>query len=204
MVFVPVPNTVLVEMRFLCDGERVENTLHYRKVAGWDSASMTQLAAELKSVWSSFIQPIVPGAVSLREIVVTKLDTPSDLQVTYATGLPLSGTALSALMPNNVTLCISLRTGYTGRSARGRNYFIGLTKDAVVDNEVIGTVQDTLLAYYDELRDSPSAFGAIQVIVQKFANKAPLSQGFVRDVTSAVIVDATVDSQRRRLPGRGQ
>jgi len=45
--------------------------------------------------------------------------------------------------------------------------------------------------------------GADWVVVSRFHDNAPRTAGVVSFINAATVVDATVDSQRRRLPGRG-
>lgn len=107
--------------------------------------------------------------------------------------------------PGGTTLAVSFRTADRGRSARGRNFWVGLPKTNVTGNQVDPTYMQAIEATYAGMVGA----GAVQdewtwgVCSFEF-NKQPRAAGLFRVVTSALCVNNDVDSQRRRLSGRGQ
>ena len=212
MPFVPVPNTAEVELRMTLDSQRIENTLYFFNAAGPDPTSMNLLAAELETWWINEAAPLLPADVALREIVVTDLTAANSFQITRGITPPEPGTLGQPALPNNVTLAVSFRTAIRGRGYRGRNYVPALTEGQVVNNTVAGaTVTDWATAYASILTD-PGIAGAgwVWVVASRYlgvdSNGKPIPRvvGNAEPITSVVVTDATVDSQRRRLPGRGQ
>lgn len=204
MPFQPVPDTVVAKLRYTWAFQRCENTLFFRLPTGWDLTTMDALAAGLFNIWEDHWRAQQSVSVELREILVTQLEGEVDLTTTYTPAAPIGGTNTSPSLPNSVSLCVSFRTGFTGRSARGRNYFIGLCEDQVTANSVNDATQTAILNGYNAVLDLANDFPCQWVVVQRYANNVQLPAGVTRAITDILIVDDVVDSQRRRLPGRGQ
>lgn len=104
-------------------------------------------------------------------------------------------------LPNEVTLSIKKNTGITGRAFRGR-FFIwpfwqqdtnAFSNDA---NTITGDFAALLLEKYDLLRSGLATSGNPLGVASD-------SRSVITPVKSLSLSDLTVDSQRRRGPGRG-
>lgn len=211
MPFVPVANTALIEVVYEWDGQIVENTLYYKKTT---TPGLSDLAALTDAVRAYIIDQLLPAltsAISLIRVVGTLLDVVDGLQVFSTTDLPAAGGGGSG-QPNNVTVCISLKTASRGRSARGRNYIPGLAQSYVTNSQISTTIQNAFETVWAGLIGIGGDDGWQQVVVSRFSGftivdgkkvPTPRTAGVTHDVTSAQIVDRTTDSMRRRLPGRG-
>lgn len=212
MAFVPAVNTVLAEMRMLFDGQRIENTLWFFNPAGPDASNMTALASDLEGWWVTNCAPLLPVDVLLNEIVVTDMTTNTGLQVTNALSGPAAGTLGQAALPNNVTMAVSFRTALRGRSFRGRNYIPALTEGQVTNNTVNGSVADAWRAAYQDILTTVAGGigGWVWAVVSRFSgvdgdgDPIPRPTAGVIPITTVVVTDTTIDSMRRRLPGRGR
>lgn len=206
LAFIPVPNTALVQLVFDVGVNSVENTLYFNTTAvgGWTESALEDLANVVSTWWELEMAPFAASTVNLREVNATDL---SVINSWFASTSPTAtGEKLTAIMPGNVTLAVSFRTGKIGRAYRGRNYVVGLTEDVItIDTVNSATVSGLALAYAD-LPDMVFSVNenASWVVVSRFIGNAPRLQGVTTPVTSIVIVDDTVDSQRRRLTGRGE
>jgi len=209
MAYVPVENTVEVEMRYLLDDEPAENTLYFHKPAGWIASTMITLGASLKDWWETFMQPAQSVHAQLREIYITDLTSPTATAISYTTGLPLPGALAGEAMPNNIAPCISFRTAQRGRSYRGRNYLLGLNIDQVSGNNIVGAYQTAILAAYSELITLAGDATATWCVVSRYSGvvvvdgkrkPVPRETGISTPINSVLFVDTTVDSQRGRLP----
>ena len=212
MPFVPAPNTVQVNVVYEMAGQEVENTLYYRREAGVGS---TELAALVEAVNAFIVDQLLPflgNTIKLVRLVGVLLDAADSLIYISTTDLPQFGGASGEAAPNNVSVAVSLRTAERGRSKRGRNYIPGIPKD-LIDESTVGS--GSITAYesaYAGLITIGGDDGFEQVIVSRYSgftivdgkkHPTPRTTAVITPVTSAVILDATVDSQRRRLPGRG-
>jgi len=205
MPFIPVPNTVQVEVVYELDGQICENTINYTLgTATPVLADIQDLVETVSSIIRASIIPLLTNTITLLRLVGTLIEVADGLQYISTTGLPAVGGSSDLPLPNNVSLAMSLRTGLSGRSFRGRNYIVGLTQAAVVGNTVNTSEISALLTAYESLRVPPTDAAWQMSVVSRFTGGAPRTTGVATPVTSVIVVDATVDSQRRRLPGRGR
>jgi hypothetical protein len=209
MPFVPVPNTLQVDVLYLWDGQRVENTLYFEEPDGWDAPSIGVFLGELRTLISEELMPLLSVSIQFIELVGRLLDTASSVGVVLSVTPTISGSNPVEAVPNNVTYTVSFRTGLTGRSFRGRNYVPGIPNDAVTGNTIEAGFRTGVLAFYDALMALATVEGVIWVVVSRFSgvdgsgNPIPRAAGVTTPVISVGTADLTVDSQRRRLPGRG-
>jgi hypothetical protein len=204
MAFVPVTNVAMAEMRMIWDGQRVENTLYFLGGGAWNTTQLGTLAFDLRGWWDTSIAPEISNTVQLSEVYITDLTTATSPTMQAPGGPAFEGGLAQPSLPNSVSLAVSFRTAGRGRSSRGRNFAIGLTEVQVSGNEVVGTAVDALIDAYEVLLGLPLPNTAQWVVVSRFTNGAPRTLGVAAPVTDVVIVDPVVDTQRRRLPGRGQ
>jgi len=203
MDYIPVPNTVQVDMFQLWDGQAVENVLHFQPTPTVNPILMNDLAAHLVTWWNANIKPNVPTNLQLSAIKLTDLTTQTGTVITYGTGLPIVGTNASPSLPNNCALVITKRTGLRGRSFRGRIYQPGMIEGAVTGNSVAASYVTTFVNAYGLIRNfSVGATPWDMVVVSRKQGGQWLVVGETNDVTTFTS-DGVIDSQRRRLPGRG-
>lgn len=210
MPFVPVANTALVETRMTLDSQQVENTLWVEFPAAPSAADLLTLANDIDSWWEGSYAPLVSDGVQLREVVVTDMTTASSGQVSVAPAVAAFGGQSSPDLPSNASLTVSFRTALRGRSFRGRNYLVGLTEDTNTGNIVNSPFIALVIAAYEELLSGGGALSAGEwVVASRFSgvdvngNPIPRAAGVTTPIISVVVVDNVIDSQRRRLPGRG-
>jgi len=209
MPFIPVENTVLAELRYNYLLQKVENTLWFLGDSAPDVASMTSLGEELIGWWDGGLRAVQNSGVQLREVVVTDMTTATGPQVTVTTGLPLSADVAEEPIPSSNSIVASFRTVNRGRSFRGRNYFVGLSRTQIDGNVVLPGLLGSIVTAYETLQASATVAGYTWVIASRFSgvdvngNPIPRVAGITTPVTTVLVVDNLVDSQRRRLAGRG-
>lgn len=203
MAYIPADNVCMAELVMLWDSQSVETVLHFRPDAPLTPTLMNELGAFLQSWWDVQMQAIMPLTLSLVNIKLTDLTIDVGPVINYATGLPLVGTVASPSLPNNVAVVITKRTLLRGRSYRGRIYHPGLHESVVTNNAVDSAFLLGVINRY-ALVINPVTAGANWdfVVISKYANNAPRVSADVTPVES-LDSDGRVDSQRRRLPGRG-
>lgn len=204
MAFVPVPDTLMAEIRYLYDGEQAENTLYFKYADTPIITDAEDLADALHSWRDTELKGIQASSACLREIYITDLSAEDSFTHARVTSPVECGEAAGQGLPNNVTTCVSFRTHSRGRSFRGRNYFIGLTESQVDVNIVGGSTLAAIQGAWAAIPSYISSLGCTWVVVSRFADGAPRTTGVTTAITSVATVDNIVDSQRRRLPGRGQ
>lgn len=211
MPFIPVNLTAECEIRMLLDGQKVENTLYFKRTATMTTVDMTALGTSLINWWASFVADYTSQDVTLNEVFITNLSTATSAVVSVPTSSTITGSIVTGSLPNNVALAVSFRTANRGRSFRGRNYVVGLPETEVVKNTVSdGVVDNVEIAYNQLLSPLPGSSGWTWCVVSRFSGvdadgkPIPRTSGIATTITSALVVDPIVDSQRRRLPKRGQ
>jgi hypothetical protein len=205
MQFVPVAGTASVELIYDAMGNKCENVLHFKASSTpINEAALTQLAEAVFTWYSTTGKVLQHSSVSLSAIVCKDLTSATGPAIEYSVGLPIAGTNPSGTaLPLNVTAVVSFGTALRGRSYRGRLYAIGLVTGNATGNTLDTGYRTALVNAYAGLNTAAGTEGWNQVVVSKFTNKAPRTAGVATPVSS-VSVDANVDSQRRRLNGRGQ
>lgn len=203
MPFVPAVNTAQVSIRYLYQGQRAENTVYFEMIGGVTEAKMEALAEAIGGKLIADHLPNLPNSLILSEIYVVDLTTETSPAITETGGMPAPGGLSTPALPNNVTLTVSFRTNGRGRSSRGRNYLMGLTEPLVVGNTVDAAFTGVWVPFYTYLLTLDEPDGFIWSVVSRFEDGAPRATALVQPVTGVVVVDMVVDSQRRRLPGRG-
>jgi hypothetical protein len=204
MPFVPVNDTVLLEMRMSLYGQKIENTLYFRKSGGVGTSDATALMNDMLIWWTTLLSPALSQDISLREMVTTDLSSVSGFSVTQPapTPNPVGGQAFPGA-PGNVAFCVSFRTPNRGRSFRGRNYVAGLADSDITGNTLHTVRANEILSAYQGIPFSITGSGFEWVVVSRFSGGVERPAGIATAITAVVIVDEFVDSQRRRLTGRG-
>lgn len=204
MPFVPIPSTVQVETVFEYHGERCENVYHCQFQAAYDSSDIGNLLDTFRTWWAADLQQHLPGELSLVNLIGTDQASQTGPRVEDATGLPLSGTSVSTpAMPGNVTVAVRWLTEQRGRSYRGRTFHLGIREASVEGNQITDAFRTNLITAYAGLLTDLTTFGAPLVVASRFSEGAPRTTG-VATLVTGVYVDPDVDSQRRRLAGRGR
>lgn len=204
MPFVPVPNTAQANIRYQLDGERIENTLHFTKGSGWAAGDLALLADGLADRWGAFVMPQLSVDCLLREVYVVDLTTATSGTATQAVIPNIPGGNGGESMPNNVAYCVSLRSTNRGRAFRGRIYIPGIPQGVVENSRVTLAWQNAIVAAVESVRGGMLGDGYTMTIASKFSNGLPRPVGLPTPVIAVTAVDNVLDSQRRRLPGRGQ
>jgi len=202
MPFQPAPQTARVEVIYTQDGQTCVNVLHYKTNADITAERLEDFCAEFVSQWTTFLRPYVVNTVNLVAVKATSLDSEFAPGVEFTTGLPLAGTGSGSPLPNNVTVAVRFLTLLRGRSYRGRAYHIGLQASAVTANQISTTLQTNLRNAWIGLQSIEATDVWAQCVLSRYQGGALRPEGVTTDVNN-VQVERTIDSQRRRLPGRG-
>jgi len=202
MPFQPAERVIRVEAIYTYDGQIVENVLHYQTDPTPDATEMTAFAAQWVTQWQAGIRATQPTNVSLNTVKVTSLDSEFAPGIEYTTGLPLAGTATGTGLPNNVTVAVRYLTALRGRSYRGRSFHIGIRATDVLLNQITTTFQTNLRAAYILMLNVATPQAYFQGVLSRYEGGVLRPEGVFTDITS-VQVERVIDSQRRRLPGRG-
>lgn len=180
------------------DTRQIVNTVHFYRSAGWTLADLVTLGAALETWWATFYKPMVTANYQLNNIHMQVYDpTGSPYVLDRPTTPPIVGTRTGTAEAGNVSLSLSLRAGLAGRAYRGRIYLAGLGEtDVNVNDTVVSSLVALAANAVTALIGSSLPPGTAAVIFHRNDN--------LFSTIVAGVIENIVDSQRRRLPGRGR
>lgn len=196
----PIPDTAQFEMVYTSVGEICENVFHVHtdpaSTFSWSQSRLATYGDAFISWWTANLKTHQGADVNLVKVRCRDIGSVNQAVTDRAGGLPSPGTRAGTTFPNNVTVAVSWRTGFAGRSNRGRTFHIGLMEDMVLGNAVTAANLTSLQSIYDALR---TAIGNVEVGGFSHLVVASRKLQSTQVITSCQI-DPFVDSQRRRLP----
>ncbi len=200
MAFQAVPNTAEVTVLYVQNLEIVGNVFHAKKATGYALADILALAANADGLVGTWLLPAMTQDCTYLRTEVRGLAVPNDLFALDATSTG-PGAIAEAGLPNSVTLSLKKGSGLTGRSARGRWYFVGMNVGALTTNENIFDAAQVLskVSAVNNVRNGITATVWDAVIVSRVTNGVERSEGITFPWITVTAVDDKVDSQRRRL-----
>lgn len=204
MAFVPVPLCAQVEIRCSLHGSRIENVLWFRAPTEWTAAALGDLCLVVADNYNTLIRPLMSTDVELREVYATAQysRTGPFSQASFTPGL--NGSVASTVRNSAESLCVKLLTENRGRSFRGRLYQFGLPSANLDDSLWSDATASGVVAAWNTFRANMVAEGFPWVVVSRRSNNQDRPVGIATPVTLCSITDRVVDSQRRRLPSRGE
>lgn len=203
MAFIPTAGAVRVDIEFVLAQQQVHNIIWCSRDAAWTQAEREGLADAIKTWWDTGAKVAFSSQIALTRITVVNQDTANAPSSTLVVSPPIAGGGGAVSAPNNAACVATLRTDLRGRNYRGRMYFGGIPTGSITDSiTLLLAFTTSLITQLGNLKTAIEALGAIWVVVSKFVNKLPRASGLKTPV-SAITVDQYIDSQRRRLGGRG-
>lgn len=202
MAFISVPNTLMAELIYSGSNGLSENTLYFQKDTAVQDSDPEEIALMLTSWWTANVKPLISSGLTLNRIEVTDLSTEDSFFVAMPVADGAGAVAIGAL-PNNVSVAVKFNTNRSGRSFRGRNYVLGLSDSQVTGDAIDAAVRTSYIAAYTQLMDDAGTAGYTWVVASRYMNNAPRATGVATRI-EFVTMDGTLDSQRRRLYGRGR
>jgi len=205
MAFVGNETVAMCAVNFIMDGQNVQNTLYFQSAVEIDATNILQLASDLSGYWQNNQLARQSSAVLMTVVEAKQM---LEMDPFVGTWLPVGTTtgALSPVMiPNNGSFAVSFRTSTGGRSGRGRNFWLGIPEDQTTQSRLnAGYITNILSEYNGMVGADAVSSGWTWCVYSRFSGGIPRVFGAAYEIIAAVAVDDIVDSQRRRLPGRGR
>ena len=204
MVFQSVPNTADIVITYVQNGKNIQNVLQAFKAVQYDLSDLQLLATAVDIAVAANWLPIQSSDASYVRTTVRGLEFENDQEAT-ADASAGAGLTLVSGLPNSVTFAVKKQSGLTGRSARGRLFWMGMPRDALQANEnkLIIASADAIEAAVDGVRAAITATIWQAVIVSRFEDNVRRPFGIVFNWINSEAVDIQVDNQRGRLGGGG-
>jgi hypothetical protein len=202
-VFQPVPNTIQCDAIFLLFGQRVENVYHVEVPGGIDAPAIADTANVVRDWVITSLLPQLSHNITFIGVEAKNLSIEDGGVHFSAPATTAVGGSSDSSMPGGTAFCVTLATASAGRSFRGRKYVPGILVSQVSGNDVLAAYGNALVAIFNTLIATLEAVDKILVIVSRIQDHAVLTTAVTTPVTTAKATDYHIDSQRRRLTGRG-
>ena len=206
--FIPAEDTARVELIYLLDGQRLENVFYIQGISAWTAENLLDLATNAANRWAADMANLLSDQLSLVMVRATSLNSESDFGVEYEPDPIPTGEVTGGSMPNNVTLTTKFVSGLTGRSRRGRVYTPGIPRSSVgtsAVNEVTpvlaGDFSSSWANFFTNLIGLTD--NAVAHVVASFCGDKEWRTTALLTPILSYTTNVTLDSQRRRLPERG-
>lgn len=206
-VFQPVADTVEVSVQGSMDSQLIENKF-YVHVGEAVTQAIVERLAELFADWATATMAAqLPSDWTFTRAVARDLTAEASFEAVNADGAGTAGGLSGGRMSNNSTLAIHRNTGFSGKKAKSRIYWPGISASSISGADHISTASGAaMVSALNTLRslvlaDTTATF--TYGYVQRIVNGVKLAAGNFIEVTGHSLIDTILDSQRRRLPGRG-
>jgi len=202
MAFQECPGIAQFNLHFTQDGQVAENVFHLMKSGVWSASDLEEGTDSLWD-WITDHWPAV-ASVNASAVGVGGVDLSSDSGASFEKTIadPIPGGVATVGLPTSVTVAVSWKTAKRGRSYRGRTFHVGIPAAMTLDSALTTTAQGLLVTAYTYLLATFVANGQTMCVLSRRHNGELRAQGIGTPITT-LAVDANLDSQRRRLPGRG-
>lgn len=203
MPFQPVENGIQVLANYRQAGQELQNQFYFDATTAPDP-ELVHDAAQLVLNWlGNSWADVACNAASVASVVATDVSVEGGVQTTLIPIGSLTGALSSPPLPTGTTVTCSWRTGLAGRSYRGRTFHVGLTETQVDANALTEPARLALVDAYGQLILDSVALGARLSVCSRVSGGVLRPTAILTAVTTG-IVEAYIDSQRRRLTGRGR
>jgi len=200
MSFQSAPDCAEAVIQATFGGVNIANVLNFKNFAGYDQPDIDALAAIVDAGVGGDYLGILSSSVAYTGTLVRGLESSIDMTAvdnTSAGAGALTGPAVAA----NVSLVATLRTGFTGRSARGRFFMMPTAADQLASVNTFGSgFSANLVTFLTNLQAEAALSGWTMIVLSRFSGGVPRGTAIATPVTDIELRNLTVDSQRHRLP----
>lgn len=204
MAFIALAGGIKVSIEYTLNGEQIVNVFWLQTVALTPPTSTDLVnAATGANVWRLALRPMQSTALSCARIHCIDWSVADGESHDMIAPASPGGTNVGDPCPNNVAICQSFLTGLTGRSRHGRMYHSGITETMLTSNNLVTAASGVAInGAWGAGKASFDGNNLVHVVASFVHNGAPRAVGLATPIIAAAI-DQPTDSQRRRLPGRG-
>lgn len=203
MAFQKVVDTAEIDVIYTLNGAIVQNVFYAKLVGGYGLADLQAVADIIDlRIAGNWLNDQPPEAIYVRT-EVRGLAVENDLvaEQNLSAG---PGIHTGAALPNQVTFSVKKTSGLTGRSARGRSYWIGIpTNETQASNEnfLNSAYAALVVENIKAIREGIAVVTPWQpVLVSRFSGGVKRDEGETFPWVGETNVDLRVDTNRGRLP----
>lgn len=193
------PNIARITYQMHRGTQVVENTFHLHRSGGWTLAQLQAAVLAAYNLWNTYAKPVIPSGIALFNVHGQVYDpNVSPWTADYTVSPEIAGTATGTTAPGNVTSTLSERANLAGRKYRGRIYWPGIPEGNIASDDTLNSAFIAALAGFALqwiLAFPAGGTNGALVIFHRLTNTF--------DQIATIVIEKILDSQRRRLPGRG-
>ena len=201
MAFQPAPLCSLIELIFLWNSQRVENTIWVRTDEAPNATLLANLAGATATWWINNMRTVLSQDISLVQVDATYKGVDTGPQATVTAGLPSAGAVPTESTTNGTAFVVKFGTANIGRSFRGRNYVPGIPIASYVDSVLELTTANPITSAYATLNGDLVGLGATHVVVSRKSGGVLRPVAINTPVNGYTATTRASRSQRRRNPG---
>jgi len=222
-----IPNCIQVKLGTAVAGQGCYNILHFQKAG---SQTIDQTVAEAvgnasHTAWLANMAPLCPNIVALGHSSVRDLTAPNLPEFIDTVAAVIGTSPTLDPLPAATALVVTIRTGSSGKSFRGRVYVTGFS-EAANDGAGLATpaAGDAAVGFLSDFADAMDGLGYTLGVASRPSNASQLIRrtgmpngdiveevlstttqkaGGITPYTSLQVRDLRWDTQRRRQNGRG-
>jgi hypothetical protein len=176
------------------------NVVNFEFTGAYTPDDLASLAATADVLVDSGYMPLVSSGTDYNGVDVRGLENENDYvrsSVVHAG----PGTAVGAAVNSNASLCVTLRSATTGRSARGRFYALpSVVGNLSAADYYLAAYGNDLVEFLNDLKTGAAAENWTMVVLSRWHNGAKRATAVTFPVVSIMFRNLAIDSQRRRLP----
>lgn len=201
MGFIPVDKGIEGIMVYTLDSQKVVNTYWFKAPAAPTESNLLSVLTLLEDFWVE-LSAVLSNDLAFDHREAHDRTSSTGRVMESSTTTQAAGGVSGGTAPNSIALCVSHRTGYQNRSARGRTFIAGIPRAYFSGNTALETLVDGVKSAYDGLIVAANTAGLPLCVASKYHDGAPRTLGVMTTITN-VVINNQLDSQRRRMPGYG-
>jgi len=198
MPAVYIPNTIEMAVNATnANGSEEINVLHFYKPSGGVTLTNLQTLgdffnANVKAAWLA----VHTSSYVLHFLRIFGMDNAGSPYLDYSFPANTRGTATGTPLPSGQAIALTLQTPYRGRSNRGRIFFGSLSRDQESNDVITGALSTAILQVGTNMLLAGGTTGMYWGVASRKNHNCI--------VINSLKLNTDLDSQRRRLPGRGR
>lgn len=206
MPFQPVPGTIGIVVDCRLSGEVAQNTLYFfQNGADPTVGDCIAVATIVKNFYTNALMPLLATTLIGVKVVAKNLFINGGAKGVVSMAGSAGGVATEQAT-NNDAAVVTFDTGQSGKSSHGRNYVPGIPNAAITVNTLDPDFMAGVIAAYETLLpggdNDPAPY--FWSVVSRQSGGIVAAEGLAVPVMNVYFTDDIIDSQRRRLPGRGK
>lgn len=200
MAFQSAPDCAEAVIKHTLSGQAINNVLNFRHAGGYSLSDLQNLGDAVDAAWDANMMPQLNTSLIYTGVLVRGLEFEADQEVFVSTSAG-TGSIGGIVATNNVAFVLTERTGFTGRSSRGRIYLGGLASSDFTSSDTISTARAAaFVAAMEAVQALALTEGWEHVVLSRFHNGAKRLTATALPITSYEARNLFTDSQRGRLP----